>query len=284
MEKYIARSGENIFDIAINLSGSIEGVFVLLACNPWLTINTEIGHGDEIYYEESYIVNNDIKRWMEENNVKARNGHHVYGYVNIERVMTESIDRYNSNVVLSAQEKWPGVYEDGKFLTTSLTPDTRAFLQYIRTNYIGSGSTELEMYAENCVSFGRFGTDGLQEPSIDEQAMWLEKITAMKIVINQIGEITAITAKMDIGGIMVIDWGDATYPESHFSTDGEFTTEHNYVGDGIHKIIIYGNFHLEKLDLTEINGTYYPTSAIPVKDFRTNINNETINKLILIQQ
>ena len=51
MEKYIARSGENIFDIAINLSGSIEGVFVLLACNPWLTINTEIGHGDEIYYE-----------------------------------------------------------------------------------------------------------------------------------------------------------------------------------------------------------------------------------------
>lgn len=40
MAQYKVRSGQNIYDVALTLYGSVEGIFDLLASNSWLNMET----------------------------------------------------------------------------------------------------------------------------------------------------------------------------------------------------------------------------------------------------
>lgn len=89
MKTYIVKTKQNIFDIALQLHGSIEGVFDLLLSNEALTFDTVIAVGTELSYHEEFVVNGDIVTWLEDNHVVVRNGQKVIEAVqqNLPRVI-----------------------------------------------------------------------------------------------------------------------------------------------------------------------------------------------------
>lgn len=88
MQTYIAKSGQNIFDIALTIYGSIEGVFDLLISNSWLTYDTPIKAGMTIEYHNDFVINSDIVRWFQTNGVVPKNGHHSYSCAKISDVFS----------------------------------------------------------------------------------------------------------------------------------------------------------------------------------------------------
>ena len=42
MAQYKVRNGQNIYDVALTLYGSIEGIFDLLISNEWLNMETQL--------------------------------------------------------------------------------------------------------------------------------------------------------------------------------------------------------------------------------------------------
>lgn len=281
MEKYTARSGENIFDIALTLCGSVEGVFMLLAANPELSVNTEIRHGMEILYEPSYILNNEVKKWLDDNGVRVRNGNHVYRHIQTPDSIMESIEAHNAKILKYASQKWPGVW-DGENVDHSNILNYKSFMRYIRLNYIGSGATDLEVYAYNMAYFGTLPQpeSALIRPSKDEAALMENELTQAKLLILQKGKYASLTANINGNTSMTIDWGDTTGLESHFSDEGTFMAEHCYSGEGAHQITIYGNMNLNYLDITGTGYAYYAISPFNAEIFISNGKDKNLNTLI----
>lgn len=79
MAKYKIKPGQNIFDVAIHLYGSIEGLFDLLISNTWFTMNTELIPGMELEYHDYYMINEGIVNEINNNQSIPSNGsRHVY--------------------------------------------------------------------------------------------------------------------------------------------------------------------------------------------------------------
>ena len=95
MEKYIVKNGENIFDIAITLSGTIEGIWDLLISNDWLSVDTELKDGMVLEYHPKFVVNDGVIKWLRQNGESVKNGHH-YGFSqDIDGVMSEMAEKYS---------------------------------------------------------------------------------------------------------------------------------------------------------------------------------------------
>lgn len=60
MAQYQAISNQNIFDIALHLYGSIEGIYDLLLSNPWLTMKSEIPKGTILEYHDYFVISPGI--------------------------------------------------------------------------------------------------------------------------------------------------------------------------------------------------------------------------------
>jgi hypothetical protein len=79
MAKYKIKTGQNIFDVAMHLYGSIEGLFDLLISNTWLTMNTDLIPGMELEYHDYYVINDGIVNEINNNQIIPGNGsRHVY--------------------------------------------------------------------------------------------------------------------------------------------------------------------------------------------------------------
>lgn len=79
MAKYIVKPSQNIFDIAIQLHGSIEGVFDLLISNRWLNCSTVLEAGMEIEYHDGFVVNKAVVESLKEEGLTPSNTErHVY--------------------------------------------------------------------------------------------------------------------------------------------------------------------------------------------------------------
>lgn len=72
-------ANQNIWDVAIQLYGTIEGVFDLLISNPALTMTTDLVPGMELEYHDYFIINEGIVSGLKSNNYIPGNGQrHVY--------------------------------------------------------------------------------------------------------------------------------------------------------------------------------------------------------------
>ena len=79
MATYIVKPSQNIFDVAIMLHGSIEGLFDLLISNGWLNMTTDLKAGMKLEYHEFYKKNEGIVSEIEDQGYLAANGErHVY--------------------------------------------------------------------------------------------------------------------------------------------------------------------------------------------------------------
>ena len=60
MAIYVVKPNQNLFDVALHLYGSIEGLFDLLISNPDLCMTSDLTYGQELVYHEEFILNESI--------------------------------------------------------------------------------------------------------------------------------------------------------------------------------------------------------------------------------
>ena len=79
MATYKVKAYQNIFDVAIHLYGSIEGLFDLLISNSWLNMTTELKAGMELEYHDYWVLNDGIRQEIKDQGYLPANGErHVY--------------------------------------------------------------------------------------------------------------------------------------------------------------------------------------------------------------
>lgn len=72
-------ANQNIWDVALQLYGTIEGVFDLLISNPSLTMTTDLVPGMELEYHDYFVLNEGIVSSLKSSNLVPGNGQrHVY--------------------------------------------------------------------------------------------------------------------------------------------------------------------------------------------------------------
>ena len=98
MNKYIVKSGQNIYDVALAIYGSIEGVFDLLASNPKISFNTTFYRGIELNYHEDFVINQDIVSWFDTNNMTIKNGKYEINNIDIKTQIINWIDNSNKSI------------------------------------------------------------------------------------------------------------------------------------------------------------------------------------------
>ena len=285
MNTYIVKSGQNLFDVAITLYGSIEGVFDLLISNKDrvgqmpLSYDSKLYPGDVLYYNQDFIINNTIKSYFKDNSIKVANGEHIYLYTNIKEAILQYVDEYNKNVLNTANSLYPSVWDmtENKMLSDYNKANVDNFFRYIYDNYWGCGFTNVEYLARQNVEAG-----SLEKTSTDENNIYNDNLTKTRMLIIQSGQLSSFSCTLVKHTILGIDWGDMSGVELHIDNGSEQTFEHYYEDGEQHKIMLYGNFIFENLDFTNLNGMYYPTSIINVKGtFKSKFEQDSIiNKLI----
>lgn len=60
MGKYRITAGQNIYDVAMHLYGSIGGIVDLLVSNPELSLEDDLKSGEELEYTDGFIISPDI--------------------------------------------------------------------------------------------------------------------------------------------------------------------------------------------------------------------------------
>lgn len=79
MAQHKVKFHQNIFDVAIELYGSIEGLYDLLISNRWLSMETELTPGMVLEYHEYFVLNDDVTDEIAAQGYKVANGErHVY--------------------------------------------------------------------------------------------------------------------------------------------------------------------------------------------------------------
>jgi len=79
MGSYRVVAGQNIYDVALHLYGSVEGIVDLLVNNPALSLETELCSGQELAYTDGFVINADVVAYNEMHGIVPSNGErHVY--------------------------------------------------------------------------------------------------------------------------------------------------------------------------------------------------------------
>ena len=271
MPVYTVRTGENIYDVAVNLYGSIEGIFDLLVSNQEaingspLTIDTELKSGMKLSYHDDFVINQDIRKWLADNGEVVRNGDHRYGHQDTLEAVTEFIGWHNAGLVERAIQQWPSVYDGKNFLENPDVEEEEAFYRYMHAFYIGSGASDIEIATNNYIYV--IHGDGILEnyiPSYDEIKEWEKSIVSPRLIIRQSGELCSFSTRIRFNTVLGIDWGDDTPYEFYGYSQQPITVEHNFNSGGSHEVRLFGNFQLYGLDLTGASGRHYPLDSITI--------------------
>lgn len=73
MDKIKVANGQNIYDIAMANSGSIEGVFDLMISNPELSMAEVLEFGQELSCHKSFVLNKSVKEYLDSNQIVMAN-------------------------------------------------------------------------------------------------------------------------------------------------------------------------------------------------------------------
>lgn len=103
MNQYTVRSGQNIYDVALTVHGSVEGIFDLLNSNSGISLDTTLKSGQILLYNENFVVNGDISSWLDDNNVRVKNGNHSLQDADIRKSIIEALSA-QPEITLPADE------------------------------------------------------------------------------------------------------------------------------------------------------------------------------------
>lgn len=135
MQVYKIKNNQNLFDVATFLYGSIEGLFDLLINNSNLSFDSVLYEGQELYWDEEFIVNNTIVDALNKDNLIPINGErHVYYKENNQSL--RCIIKINPNcsdtaLLLSGGGEMIVDWGDNSELQTiSLQPNLKKYIHY----------------------------------------------------------------------------------------------------------------------------------------------------------
>lgn len=74
MGKYVVTNRQNIYDVALHIYGSIEGIVDLLMNNADLSLSDDLQTGDELTYTDDFIINADIVAYNSLHGITPSNG------------------------------------------------------------------------------------------------------------------------------------------------------------------------------------------------------------------
>lgn len=74
MGKYITTYGQNIYDVALHIHGSIEGIVDLMINNPSLSFNDDLSSGDELTHSDDFTLNAEIIAYNTINKITPSSG------------------------------------------------------------------------------------------------------------------------------------------------------------------------------------------------------------------
>ncbi|GAB6013635.1 hypothetical protein MK137Hg34_000320000, partial [Viscerimonas tarda] len=74
MGKYTVTAGQNIFDAALHIYGSIEGITDLMMNNAELSLAKKLKAGDTLEYSDGFVIHSDIVAHYRMNNIVPTNG------------------------------------------------------------------------------------------------------------------------------------------------------------------------------------------------------------------
>ena len=74
MGKYIVTSGQNLYDIALHIYGSIEGIVDLMMHNEDLSLSEKLRVGQELSYTDNYVIDASIVAYNMTNSIVPANG------------------------------------------------------------------------------------------------------------------------------------------------------------------------------------------------------------------
>lgn len=80
MGKYVVCEGQNLFDVALHIYGSIEGIVDLLICNPSLSLAGELKSSDELSYTDDFVIDTDTVAYYRMYGIKPANGERTVYY------------------------------------------------------------------------------------------------------------------------------------------------------------------------------------------------------------
>lgn len=74
MGKYTITAGQNLYDAALHIYGSIEGITDLLVNNPSLSMASRLYTGQELTYTDDYQINADVVAYYRQREISPANG------------------------------------------------------------------------------------------------------------------------------------------------------------------------------------------------------------------
>lgn len=313
MNKYITKTGQNLYDVALSIYGSIEGIFDLLISNQNVSIGTIFNKNTELIYHEDFVLNDDISQWLKDNNVAVKNGNYKIISTNIKEEIKEWLKKTNSqNFSLSDNsyddlngatkpDLWKETIEkssDSK-MSGDITKSTYKWenqnlsLNNIKQNLQNTikESFNLDISQLNDDSkidiFDKWYSQGMIVLPLkkEDREEYYSSMAIPKIKIIQIGNLSAINMQIPSNRFISIDWGDGSKIVFFHYKKETVRAAHNYNDDGEHTIVIYGHNEFTNLDFSEVNGVYYALTTIYVeKQFITPYDkNNPINKLFTIK-
>lgn len=312
MSEYITKSKQNLYDIALTLYGSIEGIFDLLVSNSDVSLDMVFDKNVKLYYHEDFVINQDIVEWFNKNSLTVRNSQTQINKLNLSKDILQWVDDCNtalskkyssgelSEVYTFITKPYPffdwDVWEDSEEDNTK----SRAVTETLVANYFVitdeiieyaqkiSGINlkdmdETNRYDNLSIMFNN-GLIVLPSKQLEREAK-LDELCSPKILIQQTGKSSSITLEVLNNSFVAIDWGDNSAFEFCSYADTNTNLSHTYNDDGEHTITIYGDNKFINLDLTKINGVYYALSEIYIyHEFLSHYKSaETLNQLFIIK-
>lgn len=99
MGKYIITQGQNIYDVALHIHGSVEGVLDLLATNENLSLDSDLRSGDELDYTDGYLINKEVSVYYKMHGITPASAEmHVYPK---SFILPKCMEIYTSNTEIS---------------------------------------------------------------------------------------------------------------------------------------------------------------------------------------
>lgn len=95
---YTVRSGQNLYDVALTLYGSIEGIFDLLISNDDISLNSQLSHGQVLNYNEEFMIEQSLPDWFNSHDVIVKNGCHYLENIDMKSVIADFVDTQNAAV------------------------------------------------------------------------------------------------------------------------------------------------------------------------------------------
>ncbi len=74
MGKYTVTAGQNLYDVALHIYGSIEGITDLMICNPALSLDDTLASGQELSYSDDTVIDADVVAWYRNQGITPSGG------------------------------------------------------------------------------------------------------------------------------------------------------------------------------------------------------------------